>query len=133
MKITLENAVLGYRALQNIGSERLPIKLAYTLQRNMRILEPDVKQYEEKRLELVKTKYGVKDEDENWSIPPAKISAFTKQLELLGSVEIDLDIRTIELEGLNMNIAPNDLFVLEWMFVEVKAETPRKKHTVKNG
>jgi hypothetical protein len=130
VKITLEQAVIGFNALQRIGNEKLPIKLAYTLQRNMRHLQPDVKAYEEQRVELIKTKYGIKDENENWSVKPDKVSAFGKQLETLGSVELELDIHTINLEDVNMNIAPNDLFALEWMFVETPPE-PQKQKVVK--
>jgi hypothetical protein len=122
MKITLEQAVVGFNALQRVGNEKLPIKLAYNLQRNMRILQPDVKAYEEKRIELIKTKYGVKDGQDNWSVQPEKVSAFGKQLEALGSVELELDIHTIDIESVNMNISPNDLFALEWMFVESQPE-----------
>jgi hypothetical protein len=118
MKITLTKVVLGFNALQRIGTEKMPIKQAYTFQRNMRIMEPDVKAYEEKRIELIKTKYGSRDENDNWSVVPTKISQFTKELNDLGSVEIDLDVRVIDPNDVILNIAPNDLFDLEWMFVE---------------
>ena len=117
MKITLEQAVIGFNALQRIGGEKFPIKLAYTLQRNMRLLQPDVKEYEEKRIELVKTKYGIK-EGENWQVTPDKVEAFSKEIESLTSIEIELDLHTIELDGVSMDIAPNDLYALDWMFVD---------------
>jgi hypothetical protein len=128
MKITLEQAVIGFSALQRIGGEKLPIKLAYTLQRNMRLLQPDVKQYEEQRVVLIKTKYGEKVDEENWKVNPDKHEAFAKEIESLASVEIELDLRTIDLAGVNMNIAPNDLYALEWMFVEDTLKPPRKAH-----
>lgn len=130
MKITLEQAVIGFSALQRIGGEKLPIKLAYTLQRNMRLLQPDVKAYEEKRIELIKAKYGTR-EGENWQVKPEKQAAFAKEIESLTSVEIELDLRTIELSGVNMNIAPNDLYALDWMFTEPDPDIPkpaRKRH-----
>jgi len=117
MKLTLEQAVLGYSALQRIGNEKFPIKISYELQRNMRILQPDVEHYEEKRIELIKTSYGVQGENDTWAVPPEKLEEFSKELKVLGSIDLSLDIHTINIDTININIAPNDLFVLEWMFV----------------
>jgi len=138
MKITLEQAVTGLNALQHIGAEKLPIKLAYTLQRNMRLLGPDVKAYDEQRVELIKGKYGelAKDKDGNtiegqYQVKPEKLEAFAKEIEALASVEIELDLRTIPLDGVNMSIAPNDLYALDWMFTEADPDLPkppRKAH-----
>jgi len=131
MKITLEQAVTGLNALQHIGAEKLPIKLAYTLQRNMRLLGPDVKAYDEQRVELIKAKYGVQIEGEQWQVKPEKLEAFAKEIEALASVEIELDLRTIPLDGVNMSIAPNDLYALDWMFTEADPDLPkppRKAH-----
>lgn len=119
MKLTLTKAALGFIALQKIGTEKLPIKQAYNLQRNMRILEPDAKAYDEKRVELIKTKYGTEDEATgNWSIANKQMEAFNKELEELGSEEVELDIHTIVMETVTFTISPNDLYNLEWMFVE---------------
>ena len=134
MKLTLVQIVSGYQALENIGTEKMPIKLAYIFQRNMRTLQPDFKDYEQKRTELIKTKYGVEQENGNWIVPQEKKKKFTTELETLGELELELDIRTIDLSNVNMNIAPNDLFILEWMFIEepeTLVPTPkvsRKRH-----
>ena len=138
MKITLEQAVTGLNALQRIGTEKLPIKLAYTLQRNMRLLQPDVKAYDEQRVELIKGKYGTlakdadgKEIEGQYQVKPEKLESFSKEIEALASVEIELDLRTIPLDGLNMSITPNDLYALDWMFVEADPDTPkppRKAH-----
>ena len=130
MKITLEQAVTGHNALQKIGQEKLPIKLAYTLQRNMRLLMPDVKAYDEQRVALIKEKYGVQ-EGEQWTVKPERLPEFSKEIESLASVELELDLRTIPLDGLNLSIAPNDLYALDWMFVEADPDIPkppRKAH-----
>ena len=130
MKITLEQAVTGFNALQHLGDERLPIKLAYTLQRNMRLLQPDVQAYDKDRVELIKTKYGTQEGDQ-WTVKPEKLPAFSKEIESLASVELELDLRTIPLDGVNMTIAPNDLYALDWMFVEADPDLPkppRKTH-----
>jgi len=129
MKITLEQAVTGFNALQRIGAEKLPIKLAYTLQRNMRLLQPDVQAYDKDRVELIKTKYGTQ-EGEQWTVKPENMVAFSAEIESLASVELELDLRTIPLDGVNMTIAPNDLYALDWMFIEAEdiPRPPRKAH-----
>jgi hypothetical protein len=127
MKIKLVDAIAGYMALQRIGVEKLPIKLAFIFQRNMRVLEPDVKSYEEKRVELIKTKYGKEDVNKNWTVIPEKMEKFNKEIESLGSVEIEPDIRVINLDDININIAPNDLFALDWMFIETSTQMDKPK------
>jgi len=129
MKLKLVEAVQGFNALQRIGIEKMPIKLAYTIQRNMRLLEADVRAYEEKRVDLIKTKYGVKDEEDNFKVPPKRFDAFQKQLNQLGQVEIEVAIQTIPMEDVTFNISPNDLIFLEWLFVDGDTPKPaRKRH-----
>lgn len=130
MKLKLSQIVRAYDALARVGSEKLPIKLAYTIQRNMRLMESDVRQHENTRVELIKTKYGVKDESGNFSVPEKRVAAFQKQITDLGSVEVDLDIHTVNLDEVEfMQIAPIDLMALDWMFTngETPANQPKKR------
>ena len=122
MKLTLDKVVAGYAALQRIGGEKMPIKIAYDIQRNMRIMQPDANQYDQQRIELIKTKYGTRDEKDNWTVVPEKIGEFTKEMATLGEAEVDIDIHTIELNNFKTDIAPLDLMALEWMFVEEKKD-----------
>jgi hypothetical protein len=123
MKLTLSQIVNGYAALARVGSEKMNIKLAYNIQRNMRIMEPEAQQFEKARVELVKTKYGKEDpETKAFSVPPPKLEAFQKELGQLLEVEVDLDIHTVQMDDFSIEITPIDLMALHWMFVNGETE-----------
>lgn len=125
MKLKLSQIVNGYSALMAVGTEKLPIKSAYRLQRNMRMLKPEAEQFEKTRVDLIQTKYGVKDKkDESFSVPPERLSAFHKQLEEVLSVEIEVDVQGIPIDELSdqFQISPVALMALDWMFTN--GETP---------
>ena len=134
MELKLLQVVLGYRALQNIGVERMPIKLAYTIQRNMRILSQDFRDYENKRVDLIKTKYGERDGQGNWQVTPAKGDDFAAEMETLGETIVSLDIRVLDINSTPIAITPNDMNALDWMFTDVPKEPAeedkpaRKRH-----
>lgn len=119
MKLKLDQIFIGYAALQQVGSEKLPIKLSFTLQRNMRLLAPEAEGYEKSRVALIKTKYGVEQKNGNFSVPPKNMEAFQKEMDELGKSEIELDIKTIAIDQAEaLQISPVQFDALEWMFVE---------------
>ena len=128
MKLKLREAFFGYVALQRIGAEKMPIKLAYTLQRNMRMLEADARGYETKRVELIKG-YNAKNEKDEFYVPERNVPAFQKKMDQLGEVEVEVGVQAIPTEDVTFNIAPNDLSLLAWMFTDENAPKPaRKRH-----
>lgn len=131
MKLNLGQITLGFVALQRIGMDKMPIKVAYNIQRNMRLLKPEAEGREEKRIELVKSRFGKEGKDGDFQVPPSKMDAFLKQVKELDEVEVELDIHTISFDDFKGEIAPNDLFALEWMFTEPPKEELKKKN--KNG
>jgi hypothetical protein len=118
MKLKIEQVVESFQVLGRLGQEKMPVKLAYEIQRNARLMEPDFKAREEKRVELIKTKYGVTGENGDIMVLPDRMEAFVKDMMDLDSVEVELDLHTIDLDNLNINITPNDLFWLDWMFAK---------------
>lgn len=128
MKLKLREAFFGYVALQRIGAEKMPIKLSYQITRNMRILEADARGYESKRTELVKG-YNAKNENGDFYVPEKSMNAFTKKMEQLGEVEIEVGVQAIPMDEVTFEIAPNDLILLAWMFTDENAPKPaRKRH-----
>jgi hypothetical protein len=135
MKLTLAQVVNAYAALGRIGAEKLPIKLAYTLQRNMRLLQPEAQQFEQTRVLLIKTRFGEKDGAENFTVPPNRIPAFEKQINELLSVEVAVDVHTVSLEeAAGIQISVIDMMSLDWMFTDSQVDRPsarakKRKHT----
>lgn len=114
MKIKLSDIVNSVTALSKLGEEKLPIKLSYSIQRNIRLLQPELKSFEDARLNLIKD-CGIKLPDENWQVQPDHMKEFIEKIEELVSVEIELDIHKISMNE-NINISANDLLLLSWMF-----------------
>lgn len=118
MKLTIQQVVEGFQVLSRIGMEKMPIKVAYTIQRNIRLLTPEFTDWDKKRTELITDKYGVKDEKGNFSVPPEKVKDFQDEMKIVSEVEVDLDVHTLSLSEFRSDIAPIDLMVLSWMFTE---------------
>jgi len=124
MKLKLSQIVNGYSALMAVGTEKMPIKPAYSLQRNMRLLQPEAEQFEKTRVDLIKTKYGKQGDGDSYTVSADQLPAFQKQIEELLSVEIDVDVHTIKIVELSdkFEISPVALMNLDWMFTN--GETP---------
>lgn len=134
MKLKLSDIVKGTAALGRLGSEKLPVHLAYQIERNIRKINPELESYEKLRVDLVK-KYGREDEQDGSYevIEPKQLIEFNKENEALLAVEIEVDIQTIGMQQLRIDISPLDLLALEWMFVEDFQPQPgggakRKRH-----
>ena len=120
MLLKISQIVEGYQVLSRIGNEKMPIKTAFTIQRNIRLLQPEYTQWDEKRTSLIKERFGIEDDKGNFTVPTDKISSFTEEMKALGEVEVELNLRVIPLHAVDfpLDISPIDLMALEWMFVQ---------------
>jgi hypothetical protein len=116
MKLKISQVAEGFQVLSRIGNEKMPIKLAFTIQRNIRLMLPEFTDWEKKRTELIKEKYGIEDDKGNYTVPSDKIPEFTDEMVALGNVEIELDLHKISMTEFPLEISPIDLMVLEWLF-----------------
>ncbi len=115
MKLKLSTIVNSKEALQEVLKKELPIKTAYRIQKNLRLIEPEFNQYEEIRSKLIKEKYGEEGVEEgNWSVKPNRMKDFVKELDELASEEIELDIIKVSLPD-DFKITPTNVYLLEWM------------------
>ncbi|MFA5035716.1 MAG: hypothetical protein WC479_00875 [Candidatus Izemoplasmatales bacterium] len=119
MKLKLIQIVNGYFALQQSITEKLPTKLLFTLYRNMRLLQTEAETFEKVRLDLIRTKYGVKQKDKDeYEVPPENLGEFSVEMTKLGESEVELDIKIIVLEDYeDFRLSLMQLTMLEWMFV----------------
>lgn len=136
MKLTLEQCAFGYAALDNIGRDKLPLKMirvSWALQHNKRLLADYHKEYEEKRMELL-NKYGQYQGENRFFVPTPNALDYQKELDTLGATECEIvDIHTIDIKDFiqtgpdpsNVGVTPNDLFALDWMFLDdLEAKAP---------
>lgn len=99
---THANALLG--AFQD-GSQKLPVKVNFYLQKNKNTLVALAQDIEKARIEIAET-YGTLDnETSQYVIPGEKIEAATKELEDLFGLEQDVQIYTINIDSLGDDLA----------------------------
>jgi len=115
MKIKLKQLLVAVPALKTLGDDRsLNIKLKHTIARNIRLIQPELDQYEKERIDLVQNKYGVIADDGNVSVLPTRMKEFLGELVDLQSAEVDLDICKVG-EDACANLSANEISALDWM------------------
>jgi hypothetical protein len=116
MKLTLKQVADSFEPLRRVSTEKMPINVAWEIQRNFRLITPEFKAWDEKRAGLIKTKYGEEDKEGNFFVLPKNMTAFQAEMNILNEIEVDLDIHVIPMSSFTANITPVDLSELEWMF-----------------
>ena len=105
MKLT-NNEICNYaNALsQEFGTSasiKLPIKVNFFLQKNIKALVEAATDIENSRIAIAQ-EYGVLNEDgESYQIPPEKIEDASKELNDLFNLEQDIPIKNVNLEDFN--------------------------------
>lgn len=118
MNIQLKTLVEAKGALQRLGGEKLPVRQAYTIARNLRKINPELEEHQKKVEELI-VQYGELMEDGNSvRVPPGSenFKKFMADVEELGKVEIEVDVRRIKLSEMDIAITPADLALMDFMF-----------------
>ena len=117
MKLTNGKIYSAAGVLQKLSTTKLPIKVAYTLKRNIDRLNKPFKLINEQRVELVK-KYGepMKDKPEEFIVSPEKREEFFKEFNELMDFEEEVDIRKLTIDELgDVEITPEELSIIEFM------------------
>jgi hypothetical protein len=100
MKLTLKQIVEASPALARLGSEKLPVKMAYTIGRNIQKLKPELENFDKTRDDLIKNRYGVKNDDGNFEIPTKNREKFVDEINVLQALEVEIDIWVVKLSEL---------------------------------
>ena len=105
MKLT-NNEIYNYATAlnENFGVNKeikLPIKVNFFLQKNIKIILEAAQEIDKVRMEIIQT-YGTPSEDgQSYEIPPEKIEAASAELTDLFSIEQDLSIHKFNLDDFN--------------------------------
>lgn len=116
MKIKLSQVVSSQEALKTLSTKLLPAKIAYKIQKNLRLLEPETTQYEKLRSQLIMEKYGEEEVEGSgeFRVPPSNLAEFLKELNELLELEIEADIQKVTLPD-TFEISTADIYALSWM------------------
>lgn len=123
MKLSNEKLVNSIGVLSKLTNMELPIKLSYTISKNIAKIDRELTAYNKEREKLIE-KYGEKDEEGNLktkednTINILDIDSFNNDLKEILEIETEVDIHVIELEkvDVDINITPGELMVIDYMF-----------------
>jgi hypothetical protein len=120
-------------ALQRLGAEKLPIKVAYNLARLMRVIQPELDDFYKQRNDLVK-QYGVtrpatdaertQHGDEVTEVPKDKIEEFRNEINELADEKITLDREPLKLGANFPDISAADIIALGALLADDEDEQP---------
>lgn len=115
----LKNAEPSLRKLLN--SENLNVKIAYRLGRTTSKIDSELKQLEATRVRLV-NKYGKKNKDGTITVKPDNMEKFTKEMETLLMMEINLELHPINVNELpeQTGLSPVDFNALNFLLTDLQ-------------
>ena len=93
-------------------------KLGFTIAKNMRKLNEEMKEYFAKRDDLIR-KYGQHQDGDQYRIPPESVQAFIDELKEYDDIAFDFDPQTIsENDFCNGSLTSDQMYALYWMVSE---------------
>lgn len=127
MRLKLGTIQAAQPGLIDIMKAQMPIKLSYAVSRNIKKLEPWLRDVENKRLDLVK-KYGAKDEKTGiFAVTKENEDAFNKEYDEMADQEVDVDMWKLSLAKLSevgVRLTPLQLVALEDFIEDDTAPAP---------
>jgi len=119
MKIKLKELLEVRPSLVKLLSQPMPVKTAYWISKGVNKLNGEFKDFEARRLELVK-EMGKPIKDKKGKdtgqiqVVAGKMPAFNKKLEQLTDIDIEVDIKPVSLKDLSKaDMSPLELASLE--------------------
>ena len=85
------------------STQKLPIKLSYTIKKNTNKFQSIAEQIEKSRVELIQ-KYGKETEDGGYQVLPENEEAANKEFTELMNLEENIDVYTIDINTLSDDI-----------------------------
>lgn len=129
IKIKMSDLLNATETLQKLSQKELKARLALQISRLLKEGEREIQNFNEVRTNLI-NKYGEKDENgelvtdenKNCKILNDQIEIFSKELNELVDMEIEINANKIKIADLeNMDFTPADMAVLE-PFMELDEE-----------
>lgn len=100
MKISYEKLIPINEALQTLRDKSaIDVKTSFKVVRNLRLLEPEIRDIYQAREKLI-TENGKPDDEGNIVVPPEKIEDVQKRLNDLIKTEIEIDLLPFKIDEL---------------------------------
>jgi hypothetical protein len=114
-------------ALQRLAAEKLPVRVAYRLKKNLDQVERELRHYEEFRRELIQ-KYGRQTGPDAWEIPAddqEAVAVYSREMGELLDCEAELALRPMRIDELGpIQISAGDLMLIGWLFEDDEEPQP---------
>ena len=126
MNLTINEILMSTRALSQLSNAKVPIGCALTLANNLRALNRVNEIYEKRRQELCE-EYGTKSKDGmQYQIPNEKIPEFNAAIKEITDEEVTIELQQVQITDLgpNIEVSPNDLVHLKWLFSDLNDLEP---------
>lgn len=117
MNLKLEQILNEANNISALQEVKLPVKVSYRIKRLVDKLTPILKNYNEKRNELVE-EFGEEDpKTKNFKVKKENEKEFFAKVEELTQVEENIDFTPIKIEEINnLNLEPK--LLISWIFEE---------------
>lgn len=131
MELTIKKLLNGKAALITLGNTKgLSSVIAYRIAKNIKVIDEELKTFEETRLNIVK-EYSNKDKDGNpatkkdvngnevFDIDNENMKLLSQEIEKLQDEKVDIDIRQLSLEEIDKaELSPLELSSIDFMIME---------------
>lgn len=116
MKLTYAQMFDSVQVLNQVEEKGV---LGFAIARNRRILSAELREYAQKRDELL-AEYGTDEGNGRFTIPVEKVPAFSEALRPYAEMTADVAVIQVDAEAFcGGNLTSSQMFVLEWMVREV--------------
>lgn len=121
--VALGDLVSSRFALQNISVLYWPVNISFQILKIMHAVDAELKLYDTQRKALLeRIGYLPEGETAYQFDPPEKQQEFEDEDKKLLAIEVEMHIAPLKTSNLlgakNINIAPADLFVLDWLLTD---------------
>lgn len=122
MTIKLNDIVNGFETLNNLCSEKLPIKISYKLLRLLKMITPEFELFNQERIKLI-CQYGEAVDDASGEYKIINIEEFTSAMNDLGNQDIELNFDIIDMSSIEkLNLSVQDIVATE-AFIKYDTES----------
>lgn len=125
MKVTNKQIINSIDPLKNLSSKELDVKTSFIIAKNIKAIDAISDIFISEKMKLVK-KYGTKDKegnlkvDDNGTVEIAKgnLKKWNRSLSELLEIENEIDIKTININNLDVKISAQELLAIDFMIEE---------------
>lgn len=108
----------AFESLKVLNRLRESGKLGYTIAKNRRKLNDELKEYIQQRDEIV-VKYGKPLEDGSYTVPQEDAQEYLAEINDLDNIEFDVSMLTVDVEAFTCGeLTSQDMYILDWMVQE---------------